>query len=410
MQGKQKLKAHNMKAERVVLDIPLLNQEIVNTINTYGIKSVSYKNAQTSISGACTITLSKTVLLKYKTEMFNFFTKNRFAEVQVYITNQNQKWLLINGIINVLSTNLNYAKDDIVIVISHKTSIMRIQYIEAFEVYNEDELNANSVIDRFLIKNNFTTLYDYKIPLSKKSKIDSKLYASENQLAYDYLTTLINDCGARLFTEVYRNSAGIDKTVLYFYDTAELLLKYSAINECTFNNNNTFEIEYEIDSKQLIDKVIIASDDTMDGTSGTYKTILRKNVNTVAKSIVAVDKPISIPDIVYVKKIKSTSNDVDSSQYANSLIKESINDGFVLSIKTNSIFTNLQKLENGIFKLGMKALVSQSTLITDLLKENFQRYIDATENYFVITSIEYEYNEGGIDCVLNLVPNDIIQL
>mgnify|MGYP003350846056 CR=1 FL=1 len=105
----------------------------------------------------------------------------------ILITKQ-QKWLLINGIINVLSTNLNYAKDDIVIVISHKTSIMRIQYIEAFEVYNEDELNANSVIDRFLIKNNFTTLYDYKIPLSKKSKIDSKLYASENQLAYDYLT------------------------------------------------------------------------------------------------------------------------------------------------------------------------------------------------------------------------------
>lgn len=391
-----------MQAEKVYIEFADLDSK-ANTIINQAILSLSYTNAKTTLSPACIIAFNNLLLQDFSSISSIFY---KYAPFNVYIVKNGVQRLKMKAIIKQVKTSVVNQNLSIIIEGASPTCILKNQAIAGFEEYGD--LNARQTIEKILKNSGVSKTYDKIIlPNSLNQSLSSQVYSVAGQDVYSFLEKILSDCNARMFTEVY-NIGVLASNVLYLYDTGSFVSEKLRLVG-SLENDNALEVECDIDYSKFYDKVKVISDKTLEDTESAEGVATTLGLKSFGIASLNKRKNLDIPELVWERKLSRDSDSIDASNFASALLRDTLNEGVVIAVKTRSLFVN-PNLPLSLWTLGMK-VQSNNEVLNTILKPWFSSYLSGLgEYYFVLSGIEYNYNPEGISCILYLTPNDLIQV
>lgn len=386
------------KIEIEFIDLTAKQNQNLSTIIT----SFRFTNFITALSPVAEVVFNQVSI-----SSMNFLSLllKKKAAVTIYVTKNNIKYTLLKGYVLKLNNYVSNANYNISFYVVANTYAIFEQQMRSYEL--DSSIDYKPLINNLLKTYGLNKTYDQIIfPNNTTLEIDSSLYSSTGQTVYNYLEQILNDLHIKVFTTCYKIGAK-DQQILYFYDTgdyAESVISY----EQTLTNNNVLERELNIDWSHFPDKIIIESDQGFnDDSPEITKTISTKDLKSLGLNKINDRTNINIPEIILSKKIKSASSDIDAQNYAISMLRDSVNNGLQIQIKTNSLYIDIFH-KTDCWALGKKINIDNDIMRNDF-KYQFSIYLQNNKKYyFVLTGIDYIYDDTGISCSLTISPSELI--
>lgn len=395
-----------MKAGTWFIDIPILKG-----IN-YRHNVDKFTNAISSLSGVVEFEIFTSTLEKFS-QIQKLLKIDE--EAKISFGNDNYKFPVMFGIIE----NLSYSCGDL--EYSFKVGLVfrtfRFQQIKTklYDHYSE-KISREAIKNLFKI-NNCDKLYEniifpQKLQDKDGRQIDMQIY-STNKSVFEILEMFVNDLQVRIFTTMFKG-----KTTLYFYDTGVII---DSVKKDTQNirDDNFINFRFNIRGSKIFDKVSI---EILEGASTgliDFKTIgvpaelkknsSAKNISNSKKTDFShlKSKRLNLPDIVFTRTLKTTSEQQDLGDYKDYLIKSSLDDGLVIEANVNSLFIDIKKPEKGIWEIGSEIKI-EARVLKEVLKIDFQKYLLASKEYFfILKGTDCSSSEKGIQVKLYISLSDL---
>jgi hypothetical protein len=333
------------------------------------------------------------------------------GEFSVYLTNKSVRYLIMKGIL--VTKQFSWTNDKYVfnIGITHKTNKMRYVSLRPFEVQN-NIANVNAVILDLFKQNNCHKLYDRLIPVREGIIIDNQSYSGVGESVYNVLERILNDVDCSFFTTTIDNN-----TVLYFYDEGKISLK----NKQYINNHNLASYLILINYDKFADNIDLNAQEgiglSLDmrkpGEAATIKQASKKNLVYNQIDSFGVQKlrrkknKVDLPEVIFRKTLKTSSNAIDLKEYANLLLRESFNDGIRVECEVVSMFIDINNPLLGTWELGGKIAI-ENDILRNELKGEFDIYLQNDNKYHFVVKEINTVNANKVKLVLGL--SDLLKI
>lgn len=407
------------------------------------LKTPYYNNTVNSLSGTFEATFSVYSLDVYK-KVNKVLTRDK--AIDVIFTNDVYSYRLMGAILQIKTITIKNEEFAFEISLTHPTYKMQKIYSTPFKnFYKDDESigvveevpqTAQQCIERLFISTKIiynkdtkeSNLYQriiYPLRTTKASskiekKLDSDRYSGNSESVFQTLQVILNDANARVFTTNLLTKSKEDKinkkqpTTLYIHDTGEFLDEIPQ----AITNINLLKAKTTIKYDKFYDKVNIDADESISGfpidfrdygQQAVFRDNKQANKQMASLNIYGIknitNPQIDLPAIIFNKTLSVDSNNSDLNDYANMLIKNSLDEGISIDCEVNSMFIDVTNPQKGIWQLGGKITI-ENDLLNKFLEDDFGNYLKNSKNFFVIKAIQTT-GTSAVKLILGL--NDLIR-